>query len=512
MNNKILNFYNFFEYFTKCNKDKTFYNSPKKSGKLKYKDILRIIRKFGYFLNKIKVFENKKIVVIFDNSKSLVLLFLSIIYNQRIFIPIDPNSTIFEIEYIIKKTKPSLIIVDKNLQKKVQLKKSNIEKIYLQENIFWNSLDKNYDEKKQKFNLKKDQISQILFTSGSTGKPKGVILTHESMITNLIGLYKGFGIKSKNLNFLSITPLYHNNGQFIPTLLPFFFGGTTFSISPTASFLNFWPVCNQLKINYCSVMATHINFFNKTIKANKNSLKILFCGGAKLDPISQKLFEKKFNTKILCNYGLTETSSIASSESNTFKNKYGSVGKPLFNNEIKIKKKENDKYGEILIKGKNLFKEYLNQKNLTKKKYEKKWFKTGDLGYLDSDGYLFIKDRIDNMIIVSGENIYPSEIENYLYDFKKIKLGIVCGLPDEITQNKLVLIYEGEKKINYKKFYEYLSKRLVKFKIPKFIIHIEKLKIKEIPKAANKKILRKKINIYLKNFALSEEGRKFFYR
>ena len=168
-----------------------------------------------------------------------------------------------------------------------------------------------------------------------------MVLTHESMIENLYGINKSINIRSKKLNFLSITPLYHNNGQFISTLIPILKGGKTLSISPDSSLINFWPVVKKYKINYSSVMATHINYFNTLKSDKKHDLKILFCGGAKLDSSSQKKFEKKFNIKVLCNYGLTETSSIASTES-TYKNsfKYGSVGKPLFNNQNKKLKKE----------------------------------------------------------------------------------------------------------------------------------------------------------------------------
>ena len=122
--------------------------------------------------------------------------------------------------------------------------------------------------------------------------------------------------------------------------------------------------------------------------------------------------------------------------------------------------------GEILIKGENIFKEYLKRK-LTKSKFKNDWFKTGDSGYFDKNGNLHIKDRIDNMIIVSGENIYPSEIENHIYQFKDIKLGIVSYVPNELTQNKLILVYESEKDIKYEKFQEFMKKKLPDLKSQK---------------------------------------------
>jgi fatty-acyl-CoA synthase len=99
------------------------------------------------------------------------------------------------------------------------------------------------------------------------------------------------------------------------------------------------------------------------------------------------------------------------------------------------------------------------------------------------------------MIIVSGENIYPSEIENLIYKFSKIQLGIVTSISDKITQNKLVLIYEAKKKIDHSEIYDFLSKRISKFKIPKYIFFCKDLGMKEIPKAANKKVLRKKLKL-----------------
>ena len=139
----------------------------------------------------------------------------------------------------------------------------------------------------------------------------------------------------------------------------------------------------------------------------------------------------------------------------------------------------------------------MNQKTFSKTKFENQWFKSGDLGYLDKDKFLFITDRIDNMIIVSGENIYPSEIEKYLHKIKGIKLGIVSSIPDKMTQNTLILVYEGNKKINKNKLKKILLKYLPYFKIPKLILHCKDLKLREIPKAPNKKILRSKLK---KNF------------
>ena len=150
---------------------------------------------------------------------------------------------------------------------------------------------------------------------GLTENGKQFDISEKSILSNLYGIRDRLKIKDYKPKFLAITPLFHNNGQFIPTLLPLMIGGSTTPIQSDTSLLTFWNVCIKNRINYSSVMATHINYFLKmkpNIRGNK--LKGLFCGGAKLDENSRKIFEKRFKIKIATNYGLTETSSIVSSE------------------------------------------------------------------------------------------------------------------------------------------------------------------------------------------------------
>ena len=494
----IHNFRVFLDFYCKKNNDNIFYISDQKSKEIRYFQLLKILKNFNFILKKNQINKNQKILVILDNSLELLLTFLSILYNNRIFIPINPNSGKNEIDYIIKKTKPNLIITNSIFKKKVS-HVNKIKKLIITNKNFLKLLFSEKINNKIEKSNNKNNIAQILFTSGSTGNPKGVVLTHKSMLTNLFDIHNSLKLKQDKPRFLSVTPLYHNNGQFIPTLLPIILNGSTITVSPDTSLINFWPTCLAFKINYSSVMATHINYFNSLETIRSHKIKSLFCGGAKLDPFSQKKFEKKFGIKILCNYGLTETSSIASTESlNNNNYYYGSVGKALSSNKIKIKKKFGA-FGEILIKGQNIFKNYHGEKKLTKSKIINNWFKTGDLGYLNKNKYLFIKDRLDNMVIVSGENIYPSEIENYTNNLKNIDLGIVSSIPDKITQNKLVFIYESKKIISYKFFYNFLKSKISRYKIPKLILNITQLGMREIPKAPNKKILRKKIsNILIK--------------
>jgi len=457
--------------------------------KFDLKEIYSFILKFNNFLNKKKVKHQAKIFIILENSNLLTLLFLAITSTQRIFVPINPSSGKDEIKFICNKLKPKIIITEKLFIKKIpkNFKKKLVE--INNEESFISEIFKNKDKKIRLSNI--NNIAEILFSSGSTGKPKAVVLTHASMMHNLIGIYKAIKFKN-NKNYLAVTPVYHNNGQFIPTLIPLLTFGKTIPVNSLASIANFWNLVKLKNIDYCSVMVTHINYLYYHKIKTVHNLKALFCGGAKLDLNIQKKFCSFFKVKVLTNYGLTETSSIAATEN--LKNfNTGSAGKPLFNNQIKINLSKNEKYGEILIKGKNIFKKYYG-----KNKIINGWFSTGDIGVFDKKGNLFIKDRVDSMFVVSGENIYPNEIENYANNFPGIKNSFVTSLSDKITSKKIVLIYEGKKKISIEKLNFFLSKKISNFKLPKIIWHISDLKIEEIPKAPNGKILRKRFNEFLK--------------
>lgn len=502
-----------------CNFEELIINASKKFSKKDYiisannnsknytfNDLNKFRININIFFKNNYVKKKDKILVVMHNSNLLSLLFLTIISNSRVFVPVNPKSSINEIEHIVKQTKPKLILGYFWYKKKFNNLKF-IKSYFIKDEVkFINSIF-NLDIskkiiKKNYLKNKKDQISQILFTSGSTGLPKGVVLSQKSMLKNLFGIEDRLKIVENRPRFLAVTPLFHNNGQFIPTLLPLLLGGTTTPIESETSILNFWNVSSEKKINYSSVMATHITYFLKNIrKPSSTKLKCLFCGGAKLEETIRQKFEKKFNIKIATNYGLTETSSIVATENinKNYRKKF-SVGRPLFNNYVKIKKiKKTDKYGEILVKGENLFKNYLKNKNLFKSKFQNKWFKTGDLGYLDKNNFLFINDRIDNMIIVSGENIYPNDVEKHLDKFEDIQIGILASIPDEITQNRLILIYESKKKIDIGKFQKIMQNYVSSFKIPKYIYNCREIGLREIPKAPNKKILRGKLKNYIIN-------------
>ena len=479
---------------------KIFLKSLNGKNDLNYEQTHNFILKLNKYFEEKKIFKQKKILVIFDNSILLSLLFLGITSTNRIFVPVNPEIGEHEFKHILKTSRPSYSLINKKFKNKFDkfFKKNSFE--YIEDENFF--ISKIFTKDSLKFNTKFNGISEILFTSGSTGEPKGVVLTHKSILTNINGLEKSLRIK-KFQNFLVITPIFHNNGQFIPTLMCLKKIGTSMPVISKTSVGLFWDIIKKHKINYSSVMATHISYLLSVSKTKKkHNLKGLFCGGAKLDLEIQNKFEKKYKAKVYCNYGLTETSSIVATENNQKKINTGSVGKSLYNNKIRVinKKLYDGVKGEIIVKGDNLFLEYLNNKKKTKEVIKQGWLHTGDLGSFDEDKNLYIHERLDNMVVVPGENIYPTEIEKFSNSFKNIKLSVVTSIKNKLTQNMLVLLYESKKKINEEKILKFLFKKIANFKIPKRIVHCSDIGLRDIPKAPNGKILRSKVREIIGNY------------
>ncbi|MAH97789.1 MAG: hypothetical protein CMA12_00360 [Euryarchaeota archaeon] len=493
------NILNLVKISSKSYPDKIFLKDINGNLNLTYKETLCFIYKLNNFLIKNKINKKEKVMVIFDNCILLSLLFLGITSSNRVFVPVNPDIGKFEFLNILKTSGVKIVLIDKIYKKKFS-KMLKQKPIYIDNHLKF--LNQILIEEEKYLDDNFTGLCEILYTSGSTGNPKGVMLTHESVLTNIIGLEKSLNLK-KFKNFMAITPLFHNNGQFIPTLLCLKTFGTSLPVNSKTSLIIFWKLIKKFKINYSSVMSTHINYLVKTTKKfNNHNLLGLFCGGAKLEENIQKKFEKKFSVNIACNYGLTETSSIVATQNLKKIKKYGSVGKILFNNKVKIINKDKIKkgLGEILIKGKNIFLGYIKNKKKTREVYKNNWFYSGDLGRYDNNGNLYIIERKDNMIIVSGENIFPTEIEKFVNSHKKIKFSVVVPVKDEITQNKLVLIYESKNKVKEVEILNFLYKKISVYKIPKIAINCNQLGLKEIPKASNGKILRNKIINYTNQY------------
>ena len=481
-------------------KEKTIFTFPLQNISMSGADLFYYVYNIADSLKKINFLNRQnRVAILYENSVEYVILFFVLILRKLVIVPINPSLSALEIKKIFLQSKSELLIVgNENRNKVKQIKKK----------VFYNFSNKNKKYQSLKVDLKEIKPEKnkilLLYTSGSTGAPKGSPITETNILYMCKVISDHYKLNNKTKT-LVLMPMFHNNGligSFLSTLIS---GGST-TIAP-ANFIiyKFWFFIKKYKISYLSLMPSVLSMIKNYSKYFKNnSLKIIACGGQKCSSNLIKKFETKYNLQVNEQYGLTETTSIATAQPLSNRN-LNSVGKVLKGTSIKLLKTNNvltsKGPGEICIKGKNVISGYFENKSLNKKKFFKGFLRTGDYGYFDKHKNLFFTSRKDFLIIKGGENIYPAEVENALYGLKQVDECAVVGYSDKFWGQDVYAFVKTKKhnkdlqNIILKK----LSKFLAKFKIPKkiFFLGVD-TKINEFPKTPSKKIIYSKLLKILK--------------
>ena len=434
------------------------------NGEYSFKDFFELLIEYYNFSSEI-INKNEKITFI---SKSV--LQYSIFSNLipmlgGIFVPMNPKSPIDEITKKMNIIGSKKIIYDESIE---------LEKV---DNI---SLFRS--EKSQESNYRftwpsYEETFCILFTSGSSGLAKAVSISRKNIESSC-------NISQKNLNveksdkWLLCMPPYHAGGLSI--IYRSLILGNKFHIEDDFNSEKVIDLIMSEKINIVSMVPTMLSKIVYQMKDRNliapKSFKFVLSGGAKT-PEELILSSNNIGLKTLPTYGMTETSSqIATASPNDEFRPLNSVGKPLLRDSVKIAKNS-----EIQVSGEMVA-------NYYDEKVSKKWLQTGDYGYIDKDNYLFVKGRIDELIISGGENINPLEVEEFISKNKKIKECIVLGKTDEYWGEKVVAAIYSDDDITLEEINSYLG-GLDKFKYPKDIVQLKK----PLPKLHNGKFDRKKI-------------------
>ncbi|MAM88259.1 long-chain-fatty-acid--CoA ligase [Allohahella sp. A8] len=281
----------------------------------------------------------------------------------------------------------------------------------------------------------------ILYTSGTTGKPKGAELTHANILLNAIMFGRLSEAVAEDRQLITL-PLFHTFGQTVQ-MCGSLLNGNTMVLVPRFDPKVVVELMIAEKITvFCGVPTMYWALLNGVdispdqVDKIRSHLRLCGSGGSSLPLEVLKGFEEKFDVPILEGYGLSETSPVACFNLLSHPRKPGSVGLPIWGVEVRILDDANsevpaNEHGEICIRGHNVMKGYLNKPEATAKALKNGWFHTGDIGYIDEEGYIFIVDRLKDMIIRGGYNVYPREIEEVLLTHPAISLAAVIGVPDE---------------------------------------------------------------------------------
>lgn len=302
-----------------------------------------------------------------------------------------------------------------------------------------------------------DDTAVILYTSGTTGRAKGAELTHNNMYSNAQTTQWLFNQTSDDVHLITL-PLFHSFGQ-TTQMNTGFLGGASIVIipkfDPAAVLAGFQEHNVTIFAGVPTMYWALLNFPNAgdyDLAKISSNLRLGASGGSAMPVEIMKQFEEKYNVTILEGYGLSETSPVASFSRKGMKKIPGSIGVPIQGVEM-IVADENDspvppgEIGEILIRGPNIMKGYYNKPEANAEALRNNWFHSGDMGKMDENGYFYIVDRLKDMIIRGGYNVYPREVEELMLKNDKISLVAVVGVPDDKYGEEVVayvVLKEGQ--------------------------------------------------------------------
>ena len=319
-----------------------------------------------------------------------------------------------------------------------------------------------------------DEVAFIMYTSGTTGLPKGAMLTHGNIFWNSINVC--FGEDTMTTTTLTCAPLFHIGGLNVTTLLSLAKGVEvvllrSFEPGEVLRLIEEHKVGSMFGApTMFLMMAQHENFE----KTDLSTISTLICGGA---PVPVPLIETygKRDVSFCQGYGLTETAPFASLLSSDLAMvKVGSAGKAPMFTEVRIVDENNNSvaagvHGEVCIKGPNVMKGYWNRPEATAEAIDELgWFHSGDIGYLDDEDFLYLCDRVKDMVITGGENVYPAEIESILYGHPAVLEVAVIGLPDEKWGEAVtaVAVLEDGATLDLEGLRAFAGESLARYKLP----------------------------------------------
>jgi long-chain acyl-CoA synthetase len=285
-----------------------------------------------------------------------------------------------------------------------------------------------------------EDTAVILYTSGTTGQPKGAELTHINMLLNARAYDTQYPAPEPDVHLLTL-PLFHSYGQTVQ-MNAGFYTGSTLVLLPRFDPTQALRLMDQHDVTffagvptmYWAMLTADIEGID--IGKIARNLRVAVSGGSAMPLEVMRQFEERFGVKVLEGYGLSETSPVATFNRIDRPSKPGTVGLPLWGVSIRVVDPDDKdvpvgEQGEVLIRGYNVMKGYLGRPDATAEALRGGWFHTGDIGKLDEDGFLTITDRVKDLIVRAGFNVYPREVEEVLMTHAGISLAAVVGVPDE---------------------------------------------------------------------------------
>lgn len=497
----------------------------------------RMANRLGNALKRLGVGKGDRVGVQLVNCPQLIQTFFATFRIGAILVPINPSLRVQELAYIYKDA--GLIALVSSVDYLEVIREARREAASLKNVILvgksipadvlsFQSLIQTEEQDLFLADTDNDDTAVVIYTAGTTGNPKGVMLTHYNLYSHVTGYYeqvlldawgvsvKGivqeqdarqgktpdqvmevFGVRRNRVSLITL-PLFHGYGVFAVNI-EYLTGGKLIVISRWNAEEAMEAVERFRVTDFRGVPTMYIQLLNHPAahKYDLSSLQACICGSAPLPLEVARLWREKYGIDIWEGYGLSEATTVNCGNIASRRTpKYGSIGTCYQKgNTIKIfddngREVPTGQMGEIVIKGPGVMKGYWNKPAETAEVIREGWLHTGDVGYADEDGYLYITERKKDLIIRGGENIYPKEIENILHQHPQILEAGVIGIPDPIYGEavKAFVVLKTSGAVSEADLLAFCREHLPSFKRPQSIQLLDAL-----PKSAVGKILKREL-------------------
>ena len=477
-----------------------------KGGRVAYGELLARVDQLAAFFVKRGIVKGDRVALFLRNSPEFVYSIFAASKIGAIVVPVNTFLKEEELSYILKDS-GSLALIASSIYKEVVNRSNAPVQCRL---LLWEGEIAEKDERNSTFSDvlavsaeavtvagELEDTAVLIYTSGTTGKPKGAMLSNKNLFSNCIFAEKVMAVTEKD-RIVVFLPMFHSFTFTVGVVMPLYVGGSMVVIHSIQPFSN---IFKQVLSKRVTLFFGVPSVYNALAKVKLpwyfmwfNRIRVFISGAAALQPKTLDSMAKKFKrAKLLEGYGLSEASPVVCV--NTLKKqKAGSVGMAQYGYQIKIVDDEMNELpfgqiGDIIVKGDHVMQGYFNRPEATRETIVNGWLLTGDMGYLDEEGFLFIVDRKKDLIISKGINIYPREIEEVIDRFEGIAASAVIGAKDE-KSGEIPVAYielEGEREVyDEAGLRVHMKKHLANYKIP-HQVHI----IGELPKNATGKILKR---------------------
>jgi O-succinylbenzoate-CoA ligase len=476
--------------------DKLFLFSEADKREFTYGEFVAAVGRAAGMLAAQGVRKGDVVSLLLPNSVEYVVAYFACWWIGALAGPVNGHLKTQEIDYVVSNSEAKLMLVNSEFLSKVET--IRVPRVVFDDE---KQAGKGFEEEKTNININRirgEDEAIIIYTSGTTGKPKGCLLTHGNVVANARQISSWLRFTEKD-RLLTMMPLFHMNAVSVTTMSALYAGASTV-VSPKFTASRFWEIISDYQITSFGSVATMLSMLLSTYPdgvptgLKTDQLRFAMCGSAPVPAEVLRRFEEKFKCLVIEGYGLSESTCRSTFNPPDERRRPGSCGVPIGNEMRVVDEEDRDvpdgQLGEIVLRGENVLKGYFKNEAATATAFRNGWFHTGDIGYRDAEGFYYIVDRKSDMIIRGGENIYPREIDEVLYQHPQIAAAAVVGIPDELYGEEVaaVVVLKPDQKTSEEEVIDFCKARLADYKCPKTVRFVD-----DIPKGPTGKLLKREL-------------------